>query len=95
MTREQAKELWPIVKAFSEGRQVQWRAASGIWMGFNPCRDSLDIDCDWRIKPEPRACSGRGSTRTARLATGYAAKPDADHLAKLSGTTPLRFVEEL
>lgn len=56
MTREEAKELLPIIQAFAEGKVVQYRNNSNEWLdigknasvGFT--RDSLD----YRIKPEPK-----------------------------------------
>ena len=27
MNRERAKELWPIIKAYSEGKKIQYRSA--------------------------------------------------------------------
>lgn len=56
MTREEAKELLPIIQAFAEGKVVQYRDNSNKWLdigknanvGFT--RDPLD----YRIKPEPK-----------------------------------------
>ncbi len=53
MNREQAKEMLPIIKAFAEGKTVQFKNSFEDW-----------IDCDnimfnwppkdYRIKPEPK-----------------------------------------
>lgn len=53
MTREQAKELLPVIQAFAEGKTVQFKNSFEDW-----------IDCDnimfnwppkdYRIKPEPK-----------------------------------------
>jgi hypothetical protein len=58
MTRDDAKVLWPIIKAWSEGKTLQFLAHSGgRWCvvdeydaGFSPDR--------YRIKPEPIECYG-------------------------------------
>lgn len=52
MTRENAKDLLPIIQAFAEGKTIEFRNSLGVW-----------IDCDgvmfnwppkdYRIKPEP------------------------------------------
>lgn len=31
MTREEAKELLPIIKAFAEGKTIQWKDFMGRW----------------------------------------------------------------
>lgn len=56
MTREQAAELWPVVKAYSEGMKVQFRDVDNEWQD---CNES-EGDPQWRpgttyrIKPEPK-----------------------------------------
>jgi hypothetical protein len=53
MTREQAKQLLPIIAAFADGKQIQiksgtsWQDASDI-IGFGLNPES------YRMKPEPR-----------------------------------------
>lgn len=56
MTREQAKELLPIITAFAEGKNIQWLLPDDTFW-----RDIEDDDIQepmenykWRIKPEPR-----------------------------------------
>ena len=52
MTPAIAKELLPIIKAFSEGKQIQFFGGT-IWED----RNSLSFDSDssrYRIKPEPK-----------------------------------------
>ena len=52
MKRETAKELLPIIKAFSEGKQIQFFGGT-IWED----RNTLSFDSDpsrYRIKPEPK-----------------------------------------
>ena len=51
MTREQAKEMLPIIKAFAEGKTIQL-FTNGIWEGAeNPSFEELSR---FRIKPEPQ-----------------------------------------
>lgn len=53
MTREQAKELLPVIQAFAEGKTVQFRFSDGTWVD---CRqlDFSGPQLNYRIKPEPR-----------------------------------------
>ena len=51
MTREAAKEMLPIIKAFAEGKTIQL-FTNGIWEGAeNPSFEELSR---YRIKPEPK-----------------------------------------
>ena len=51
MTREEAKKLLPIIKAFAEGKTIQL-FTNGIWEGAeNPSFEELSR---YRIKPEPK-----------------------------------------
>ena len=52
MTRKNVEELLPIIKAFSEGKQIQFFGGT-IWED----RNTLSFDSDssrYRIKPEPK-----------------------------------------
>ena len=52
MTREQAKELLPIIQAFAEGKNIQF-LSDGEWHDIN----QADFTCypdKYRIKPEPK-----------------------------------------
>ena len=56
MNKEQAKALLPIIKAFSEGKTIQWRYITGEtslwWDDYNP---TFEVETfDYRIKPEPK-----------------------------------------
>lgn len=54
MDRNQAKELLPIIKAFSEGKVIESRCIKGdtsLWYDDN--NPSFDDDFEYRIKPEP------------------------------------------
>lgn len=50
MTRERAKELLPIIKAFSEGREVQFIGYDGKWCSGIDL--SFEKNTEYRIKPE-------------------------------------------
>ena len=60
MKREKAKELWPILKAYAEGKVIQKRF-NGSWFNIN-CGDFFIVDDDMdpsdyrviKIKHEPK-----------------------------------------
>lgn len=58
MDREQAKELWPIIKAYAEGKQIEIKPkVEGSYWNILEEDDMQHIDfkkCDLRIKPEPK-----------------------------------------
>ena len=52
MTREEAKELLPIIQAYAEGKNIQF-LSDGEWHDIN----QTDFTCypdKYRIKPEPK-----------------------------------------
>lgn len=52
MTREEAKELLPIMQAFAEGKTIEYRESGGAWkVAHTPTWSSCLF---YRIKPEPR-----------------------------------------
>ena len=52
MTREEAKELLPIMQAFAEGKTIEYRESGGAWkVAHAPTWSSCLF---YRIKPEPR-----------------------------------------
>ena len=57
MDREQAKALWPIIKAYAEGKQIEIKPkVKGSYWDILEEDDMQYIDfkkCDLRIKPEP------------------------------------------
>ena len=53
MTREQAKELLPIIQAFSEGKTIQYYYGDGKWMDIEVAVFNDDTS-KYRIKPEPK-----------------------------------------
>ena len=55
MTREEAKELLPIMQAFAEGKVIQFRCKTGEWLDIiNDEFDFILSPDDYRIKPEPK-----------------------------------------
>lgn len=55
MNRNQAKELLPIIKAFSEGKVIESRCIKGdtsLW--YDDKDPSFDDDFEYRIKPESK-----------------------------------------
>ena len=55
MTREEAKELMPIIQAFAEGKEIESRCIKGdksLW--YDDEDPSFDNDLEYRIKSEPK-----------------------------------------
>ncbi len=57
MTREEAKEILPIIKAFSEGKTIQFIDPNKPIHDWEDTNESPNFDRDtkflWRIKPTP------------------------------------------
>ncbi len=55
MTREEAKELLPIIQAFAEGKTLQYRVnnENNEWKDINNPAFN-DLSSEYRIKPEPK-----------------------------------------
>lgn len=56
MNRKEAAVLLPIIKAFSEGRVIQYQS-NGKWRDYTSTElafDMIPIDKNYRIKPEPK-----------------------------------------
>lgn len=56
MTREEAKELLPIIQAFAEGKIVQYKNSFDKWSDTEE-NEGLSFVCspsNYRIKPEPK-----------------------------------------
>ena len=56
MTREQAKEILPIIQAFAEGKKIQYRNHSDEWMDIKE-NEGLSFICHpsyYRIKPQQK-----------------------------------------
>lgn len=54
MTREEAKQLLPIIQAFVNGAQIQVNDADSGTKWRNIGCPSFDTDFEYRIKPEPK-----------------------------------------
>lgn len=62
MTREEAKEFYPFLQAFAEGKVIECRtkpsALSKSWQGMNDWTEIKEIgywdNIEYRIKPEPK-----------------------------------------
>ena len=52
MTREEAKELMPIIQAFVEGKTIEYRWLGGEWKAAHTPTWSSHLF--YRIKPEPK-----------------------------------------
>ena len=52
MTREEAKELLPIIQAYAEGKTVQYLNKEYNWQDFDD--QSFFGGVSYRIKPEPK-----------------------------------------
>jgi hypothetical protein len=54
MTKERAAYVWPFIKAFSEGKQIQFHDSDrAIWIDVTSDL-YMPINLNFRIKPEPR-----------------------------------------
>lgn len=62
MDRNQAKEFYPFLQAFAEGKAIECRikpsALSKSWQGMNDWTEMTEIEfwnnTEYRIKPEPK-----------------------------------------
>lgn len=56
MTREQAKELLPIIQAFAEGKKIQYRNLSDEWIDIKEIEEVnfISFPSNYRIKPKPK-----------------------------------------
>ena len=53
MTRDKAKELWPIIKAYAEGKTIQFRQG-GEWFDYQDNLGNFKSGLTYRIKPETK-----------------------------------------
>ena len=56
MTREEVKNLLPVMQAFAEGKEIQYYYGGIYWVDVKPNEDvdfSKDVS-NYRIKPEPK-----------------------------------------
>lgn len=54
MDRQRAKELWPIMQAFAEGKTIQSRYIKGSKLFSDNTNPSFSDDFEYRTKPEPK-----------------------------------------
>ena len=56
MTREEAKELLPIIQAWIEGKEIQYRTCPDKWVDIeeNERVNFTSPPSDYRIKPKPK-----------------------------------------
>lgn len=52
MTREEAKQLLPIIQAYADGKNIQYLNKDFIWEDFDD--DTFSGGVSYRIKPEPK-----------------------------------------
>ena len=55
MTREQVKEMLPVLQSFADGKTIERRCIKGdksLW--YDDEDPNFDNDFEYRIKPEPR-----------------------------------------
>ena len=52
MTREEAKQLLPVIQAFAEGKNIQYLDSDFNWKDFDD--DDFSIGVSYRIKPETK-----------------------------------------
>lgn len=55
MNRERAKELLPIIQAFAEGKEIQYRISGSDSWDDRAAPPDFDVH-EWRIKPEAFEC---------------------------------------
>ena len=56
MTRDQVNKLLPIIKAFGEGKTIQYKSPNSDWLTADKESEGLAFHngFEYRIKPEPR-----------------------------------------
>lgn len=54
MKRQQAKELLPIIKAYAEGKTIQYCYEDTDWIDIDGDIDFNDNPSKYRIEPEPK-----------------------------------------
>ena len=54
MTREEAKELLPIIQAFAEGKTLQYHSKENGWIDWINFVNFNEPPSKYRIKPEPK-----------------------------------------
>lgn len=99
MTREECKSLLPIIAAFAEGKEVQWRVKSNgypeyCWNTLESSHQFEGIQHEFRIKPEKKVIPFDFSD--AKDIIGKAIKHKRSNLVTLIfrvGTSYIRHIE--
>ena len=52
MNREAARKIAPIMQAYADGKDVQYKTSDGWRDSYAP---TFDIRLEWRVKPDPIA----------------------------------------
>ena len=52
MNRDSAAKLWPVIKGFAEGRDVQIFVSNDKWTDVHD--PSFHTNVEYRLKPEPK-----------------------------------------
>ena len=52
MNRERAKKLLPIIQAFADGAEIEWKG--GVGVGWRTSDGAFANGIEYRIKPKPR-----------------------------------------
>lgn len=53
MTREEAKRLWPLIQAYSEGKTIEYQVTEGKWDELEEPGFGYDVSL-YRVKPEQK-----------------------------------------
>ena len=56
MNRERAKELLPIMQAFVDGAQIQYKVGENNWFDTDYLSCGGGLYKHYRIKPQPKEC---------------------------------------
>ncbi len=55
MDRKQAQELWPVMQAYADGKEIQYFVKNCGWYSIpEKQKPSFSEKLQWRIKPEPK-----------------------------------------
>lgn len=98
MTRETAKQLWPIIKAWAEGETIQKDfSGTGHWLNLDD-QDAVAFSSPascYRIKPKPREfwVNIYPPKRQPVMGAIYASKEEAQKNAMADSLECIRVVE--
>lgn len=94
MTREDAKQLWPIIKAWAEGETLQFKRHDGGFFDVEDVVFNEDASC-YRLKPKPRTfwANTYPPQYEPIIGTLYASKEEAEKHALPNRLECIRVVE--